>query len=125
MSINTNINATVAVNALAKNEKAMHQAMERLATGLKINSAADDAAGLAISFRMTSQINGLSQAVRNAQDAMSMLATADGAMIEVTAMIQRMRELSIQAISDTNTASDRTALDLEYQALKSEIDRIA
>ena len=125
MSINTNINATVAVNALAKNEKAMHQAMERLATGLKINSAADDAAGLAISSRMTSQINGLSQAVRNAQDAMSMLATADGAMIEVTAMIQRMRELSIQAISDTNTASDRTALDLEYQALKSEIDRIA
>ena len=125
MSINTNINATIAVNALAKNEKAMHQAMERLATGLRINSAADDAAGLAISSKMTSQINGLSQAVRNAQDAMSMLATADGAMIEVTAMIQRMRELSIQAISDTNTASDRTALDLEYQALKSEIDRIA
>jgi flagellin len=95
LSINTNINATIAVNALAKNEKAMHQAMERLATGLRINSAADDAAGLAISFKMTSQINGLSQAVRNAQDAMSMLATADGAMIEVTAMIQRMRELSI------------------------------
>ena len=125
LSINTNINATIASHALAKNERAMNQAMERLATGLRINSAADDAAGLAISSKMTSQIAGLSQAVRNAQDAMSMLATADGAMIEVTAMIQRMRELSIQAISDTNTASDRAALDLEYQALKSEIDRIA
>ena len=103
----------------------MNQAMERLATGLRINSAADDAAGLAISSKMTSQINGLTQAVRNAQDAMSMLATADGAMIGVTDMIQRMRELSIQAISDTNTDSDRAALNLEYQALKSEIDRIA
>ena len=108
-----------------KNERAMNQAMERLATGLRINSAADDAARLAISSKMTSQINGLTQAVRNAQDAMSMLATADGAMIEVTDMIQRMRELSIQAISDTNTDSDRAALNLEYQALKSEIDRIA
>ena len=108
-----------------KNERAMNQAMERLATGLRINSAADDAAGLAISSKMTSQINGLTQAVRNAQDAMSMLATADGAMIGVTDMIQRMRELSIQAISDTNTDSDRAALNLEYQALKSEIDRIA
>ena len=77
-----------------KNERAMNQAMERLATGLRINSAADDAAGLAISSKMTSQINGLTQAVRNAQDAMSMLATADGAMIEVTDMIQRMRERS-------------------------------
>jgi flagellin-like hook-associated protein FlgL len=125
LSINTNINAAIAGHALAKNERAMHQVMERLATGLRINSAADDAAGLAISSKMTSQINGLSQAVRNAQDAMSMLATADGAMIEITSMIQRMRELSIQAINDTNTASDRRALDLEYQALKSEIDRIA
>ena len=125
MKINTNINATIAANALAKNDRAMNQAMERLSTGLRINSAADDAAGLAISSRMSAQINGLNQAVRNAQDAMSMLQTAEGAMVAMTDMLQRMRELSIQAISDTNTTSDRAALDLEYQALKSEIDRIA
>jgi len=99
--------------------------MERLSTGLRINSAADDAAGLAIASKMSSQINGLTQAIRNAQDATSMLSTADGALVAVTDMIQRMRELSIQAISDTNTESDRAALDLEYQALKDEIDRIA
>ncbi len=99
--------------------------MERLSTGLRINSAADDAAGLAIASKMSSQINGLTQAIRNAQDATSMLSTADGALVAVTDMIQRMRELSIQAISDTNTDSDRAALDLEYQALKDEIDRIA
>ena len=125
MKINTNINATIAANALTKNDRAMNQAMERLSTGLRINSAADDAAGLAISSRMSAQINGLNQAVRNAQDAMSMLQTAEGAMVAMTDMLQRMRELSIQAISDTNTTSDRAALDLEYQALKSEIDRIA
>ena len=125
MKINTNINATIATNALTKNDRAMNQAMERLSTGLRINSAADDAAGLAISSRMSAQINGLNQAVRNAQDAMSMLQTAEGAMVAMTDMLQRMRELSIQAISDTNTTSDRAALDLEYQALKSEIDRIA
>jgi flagellin-like hook-associated protein FlgL len=125
VKINTNINATIAANALAKNDRAMNQAMERLSTGLRINSAADDAAGLAISSRMSAQINGLNQAVRNAQDAMSMLQTAEGAMVAMTDMLQRMRELSIQAISDTNTTSDRAALDLEYQALKSEIDRIA
>ena len=125
MKINTNINATIAANALAKNDRAMNQAMERLSTGLRINSAADDAAGLAISSRMSAQINGLNQAVKNAQDAMSMLQTAEGAMVAMTDMLQRMRELSIQAISDTNTTSDRAALDLEYQALKSEIDRIA
>ena len=125
MSVNTNLNATVAMHALTRNERAMNQAMERLSTGLRINSAADDAAGLAISSKMSSQINGLTQAVRNAQDATSMLSTADGALIAATDMIQRMRELSIQAISDTNTDSDRQALDLEYQALKKEIDRIA
>ena len=125
MSVNTNLNATVAMHALNRNERAMNQAMERLSTGLRINSAADDAAGLAISSKMSSQINGLTQAVRNAQDATSMLSTADGALIAATDMIQRMRELSIQAISDTNTDSDRQALDLEYQALKKEIDRIA
>jgi flagellin len=102
----------------------MNTAMERLSTGKRINSAQDDAAGLAIASKMTSQINSLDQAVRNAGDAISMVQSADGAMIEVTNMVQRMRELAIQAISDTNTSSDRAALNLEYQALAAEISRI-
>ena len=95
--INTNTAATLTANALAKNERAMSQTMERLSTGQRINSAADDAAGLAISSRMTSQINGLNMAVRNTNDAISMVQTADGALVEVTNMLQRMRELAIQA----------------------------
>ena len=102
----------------------MAQSMQRLSTGLKINSAADDAAGLAMVDRMTAQSKGLSQAVQNANDAIGMIQTADGAISGVTDMLQRMRELSVQAVSDTNTASDRQALDLEYQALKSELTRI-
>ena len=123
--INTNTAATLTANALTKNERAMSQAMERLSTGQRINSASDDAAGLAISSRMTSQINGLNQAVRNANDGISMLQTADGALIEVTNMLQRMRELAVQAASGTSVASDRTALDVEFEALKAEIERIA
>jgi flagellin len=96
-----------------------------LSTGKRINSAADDAAGLAISSRMTSQIRGLDQAVRNANDGISLLQTAEGALIEVTNMMQRMRELSVQAANDTNTASDRTSLNLEYGQLMQEINRIA
>ena len=92
--INTNNAATLTANALTKNERAMSQAMERLSTGVRINSAGDDAAGLAISSRMTSQINGLDMAVRNANDAISMVNTADGAYIECTNMMQRMRELA-------------------------------
>lgn len=102
----------------------MAQSMQRLSTGVKINSAADDAAGLAMVDRMTAQSKGLSQAVQNANDAIGMIQTADGAISGVTDMLQRMRELSVQAVSDTNTASDRQALDLEYQALKSELTRI-
>jgi len=102
----------------------MAQSMQRLSTGVKINSAADDAAGLAMVDRMTAQSKGLSQAVQNANDAIGMIQTADGAISGVTDMLQRMRELSVQAVSDTNTASDRQALDLEYQALKSEVTRI-
>ena len=101
--INTNVAATVTSNALAKNERAMGQAMERLSTGQRINSAADDAAGLAISSKMTSQIRGLDQAVRNANDAISMIQTADGAAIEITNMFQRMRELAVQSKNGTNT----------------------
>ena len=123
-SINTNIGAVRATNALAQNERDMNTAMERLSTGKRINSAQDDAAGLAIASKMTSQINSLDQAVRNAGDAISMVQSADGAMIEVTNMVQRMRELAIQAISDTNTSSDRAALNLEYQALAAEVSRI-
>ncbi len=122
--INTNSAATITANAVTKNERVMSQTMERLSTGLRINSSADDAAGLAISSRMTSQINGLNQAVRNANDAISMVQTVDGALIEVTNMLQRMRELAVQASSGTNSASDRASLDLEFEALKSEIDRI-
>ena len=102
----------------------MTQSMQRLSTGLKINSAADDAAGLAIASRMTSQARGLTQAVQNANDAIGLIQTADGAISSVTDMLQRMRELSVQSASDSNTATDRSSLDLEYQALKAEIERI-
>jgi len=98
--------------------------MERLSTGKRINSAADDAAGLAISQRLNAQVKGLDQAARNANDAISMLQTADGAAIEVTNMLQRMRELAVQATSDSNTTDDVSNLDLEFKALAEEIDRI-
>lgn len=124
MKIGTNITATIAATSLAKNERAMAQSMQRLSTGVKINSAADDAAGLAMVDRMTAQSKGLSQAVQNANDAIGMIQTADGAISGVTEMLQRMRELSVQAVGDTNTAKDRQALDLEYQALKSELSRV-
>ncbi|MDG1079729.1 MAG: hypothetical protein P8P12_06295, partial [Porticoccaceae bacterium] len=122
--INTNIGATITANSLAKNERAMNTAMERLSTGKRINSAADDAAGLAISQRLNAQVKGLDQAARNANDAISMLQTADGAAIEITNMLQRMRELAVQATSDSNTTDDVSNLDLEFKALAEEIDRI-
>jgi flagellin len=122
--INTNNAATLTANALTKNERAMSQAMERLSTGVRINSAGDDAAGLAISSRMTSQINGLNQAVRNANDAISMVQTADGAMVEMTNMLQRMRELAVQGTSGTNSSTDVTALNTEFTAIRDEIFRV-
>ena len=122
--INTNTAATLTANALAKNERAMSQTMERLSTGQRINSAADDAAGLAISSRMTSQINGLNAAVRNANDAISMVQTADGAMIEMENMLQRMRELAVQGSTGTNSSTDVTALQTEFTALRDEIFRV-
>ena len=124
-TINTNMSANIASNSLTRNERSMSATMERLSTGLRINSAKDDAAGLAISSKMTSQINGLNQAVRNANDAISMVQVAEGAMKEVTNMFQRMRELAIQAISDSNTSNDRVALNNEYKQLSAEIQRIA
>lgn len=123
--VNTNIGASVAQQALVRNERAMGAAMEQLSTGKKINSAADDAAGLAISSRMTAQIRGLDQAVRNANDGISMVNTAEGAMVEVTAMLQRMREITVQSANGTTAADDRTYLNKEYQALATEIERVA
>jgi len=123
--INTNSAATIAANALTRNERSMATAMERLSTGLRINTAGDDAAGLAISSRMTSQMNGLNMAVRNANDAISMIQTADGAMVEVTNMLHRMQELALQASSGTMSTTDQAALDVEFQALDDQIDLIA
>ena len=124
-SINTNMSANIAANSMTRNERSMSSTMERLSTGLRINSAKDDAAGLAISSKMTSQIRGLDQAVRNSNDAISMVQVAEGAMKEVTNMFQRMRELAVQAISDSNTSADRTALNNEYKQLSAEVSRIA
>jgi flagellin len=124
-TINTNMSANIAANSMVRNERTMTSTMERLSTGLRINSAKDDAAGLAISSKMTSQIRGLDQAVRNANDAISMIQVAEGAMKEVTNMFQRMRELAVQAISDSNTNADRSALNNEYKQLSAEVARIA
>jgi flagellin len=123
-SINTNVSSILAKNALVSNERAMSTSMERLSTGVRINSAKDDAAGLAIAAKMTSQIEGLNQAVRNANDAVSLIQTAEGALIETTNMLQRMRELAVQSATDTNVSADRTALDAEFQQLKAEINRV-
>ena len=123
--VNTNVNASVAQNALVRNERSMNQAMERLSTGQRINSAGDDAAGLAIASRMTSQIRGLETAVRNANDAISMVSTADGALVEISNMLQRMRELALQASNGTTTSDDREYLNKEYENLIAEIERIA
>ena len=123
--INTNIAATITSNAMAKNERAMTQTMERLATGTRVNSASDDAAGLAISSKMTAQVRGLSQAVRNGNDAIAMLQTADGAAVEVSNMLQRMRELTVQGGTGTLSSTDLTALNTEFVALRTEMERIA
>jgi flagellin len=123
--INTNIKSLVSQNALNRNSRDLSMAMEQLSTGKRINSAKDDAAGLAISSRMTSQIRGLDQAVRNANDGISLLQTTEGALVEVTNMMQRMRELAVQSANDTYTQDDRASLDLEFQELKLEIHRVA
>ena len=123
--VNTNISASITQDALAKNERAMNTAMERLSTGKRINGAKDDAAGLAISARMTSQIRGLEAGMKNAGDAISMISVADGAMVEIGNMLQRMRELALQSANGTTTANDRDYLNDEYQSLHAEIERIA
>lgn len=123
--INTNTAANISALAISKNERAMSTAMERLSTGSRINSAKDDAAGLSIAQRMGAQIAGLEQASRNANDAITMLQVAEGATKEITNMLSRMRELAVQAASGTYSATDRDSLDLEFQALMTEISRIA
>ena len=122
--INTNINSLISQNSLVKNNRALSTSMEQLSTGKRINSAADDAAGLAITNKMTSQIRGLNQAVRNANDGISLLQTAEGATTEITNMLQRIRELAVQAANDTYTAGDRSALNAEVKELQNEITRI-
>jgi len=122
--INTNVNSLIAQNAVNVNARSLSKAMEQLSTGKRINGAKDDAAGLSISQIMTAQIRGLNMAVRNANDGISLLQTADGAMVEQTNMMQRMRELAVQAASDTVTTSQKTFLNDEFNALRTEINRI-
>ena len=123
--INTNVKALFSQSALKRTEGTMSKAMAQLSTGKRINTAGDDAAGLAIATRMTHQIRSLNQAIRNAGDAISLIQTAEGATNEITDMMQRMRELAIQAVNDTNDNAQRSYLDLEFQQLKAEIVHIS
>ncbi len=125
LTINTNVASLNAQRNLGKSQGALNKSMQRLSSGLRINSAKDDAAGLAISDRMTAQIRGLNQAARNANDGISLAQTAEGAMQETTNLLQRMRELAVQSANDTNTASDRASLQSEVSQLQSELNRIA
>ena len=122
--INTNISANIARDAIGRNDRAMATSMERLSTGLRINSAKDDAAGLAIANRMAGQISGLNMAKRNANDGISMIQTVEGATKEIGSMLVRMRELAVQSASGTYSDTDRAALDLEFDQLRLEITRI-
>jgi flagellin len=125
LSINTNIGSLNASAAASSVNRAMETSMNRLSTGLRINAARDDAAGVAISSRLTAEIRGTNQAIRNASDGQALADTAEGALVEVVNILQRMRELAVQASNDTNDVdNDRAALDLEYQALNTELDRI-
>ena len=123
--INTNVSAMYSQNAMKTNARAMSTAMEQLSTGTRVNSAKDDAAGLAIGQNMTSQIKGLNQAVRNLNDGINMMQTAEGAMIEQSNMLQRMRELAVQSLNGTYSDTQRGYLDKEFQALSTQIGKIA
>ena len=124
LTVATNTGALMAQAAASSVNKSMETSMARLSTGQRINSAADDAAGVAIASRLSSEIRGTEQAIRNAMDGQAMIDTAEGAHKEVANLLQRMRELAVQSANDTNSTADRTALDTEYQALEAEIDRI-
>jgi len=125
LTINTNVMSLNAQRNLGKSQSALGKSMQRLSSGLRINSAKDDAAGLAISDRMTSQIRGLNQAARNANDGISLAQTAEGAMQESTNILQRMRELSVQSANASNSVADRDALQAEVNQLQQEMDRIS
>jgi len=124
-SINTNINALRASTALSRNGKAQQDTMQQLSTGKRINRASDDSAGLAIRETMTAQINGLNNAIKNANDGISLLQTADGALSETSSLLQRMRELSVLTVNDTYSAAQKTAMSTEFVALASQITQIA
>ena len=123
--VNTNVSSLNAQNQLTKSGNTLDQAFQRLSSGLRINSAADDAAGLQISNRLTSQVNGLNVATRNANDGVSVAQTAEGAMSESTNILQRMRELALQSANGSNSSEDRAALQKEIGSLQSELDRIS
>jgi flagellin len=124
-AINTNVKALAAQSSMDRADRSLQTSMQRLSTGLRINNAKDDAAGLAISNRMTSDIRGFAVAIRNANDGLSMAQTADGALGQVTDMLQRMRELAVQAGNGSLNADNRIASQLEVDQLKQQIDNIA
>lgn len=123
--INLNLDAQRALRNLSQTNARLSQSVERISSGLRINRAADDAAGLSISERLRTEVRGLNQATRNGQDALSLIQTAEGALTEVHSILQRMRELGLQGINDTLNSVDREAIKSEVAALKNEIDRIA
>jgi len=123
--INTNLNSLFAQDAMTVNARLQTKTMQQLSTGQRINSAGDDAAGLAVSDKMTAQINGLNQATQNANDAISLLQTAEGALVQQTQMLQRMRTLALEASTDSTVSGDKSNLDTEYQALLSQLNQIA
>lgn len=125
LTINTNVASLNAQRNLNSSQSALSKSMQRLSSGLRINSAKDDAAGLGISDRMTGQIRGLNQAVRNANDGISLAQTAEGALQETTNILQRMRELAVQAANGSNSSTDRDSLNAEFGQLQSEIERIS
>jgi flagellin len=125
MRINNNIAAMVTQSALYQTSKSLSKSLERLSTGLRINRASDDAAGLGVSENLRTQVNGTAQAARNAQDGIAALNVAEGAANEVSSMLQRMRELAVQSANDTLTSTERSYTNSEYQALGNEIDRIS
>ncbi|MFK7861407.1 MAG: flagellin [Granulosicoccus sp.] len=124
-TINTNVMSLTAQRNLNMSQGALATSMQRLSSGLRVNSAKDDAAGLAIAERMNTQVRGMNVAIRNANDGISLSQTAEGGLQEMSNMLQRMRELAVQSANGTNSASDRNNLDLEFQALDDEIGRIA
>ena len=124
-TINTNVMSLTAQRNLNSSQGALATSMQRLSSGLRVNSAKDDAAGLAIAERMNTQVRGMNVAIRNANDGISLSQTAEGGLQEVSNMLQRMRELAVQSANGTNSSADRANLDAEFQALDSEITRIA